>query len=90
MFYVALMAFEYTGNILDRQTFTFTASVGYAWVNLFLMIIALIVRVWTHSYLIRMALKMQELLRQFGHVQGYRAEIILALCYAGFVGYLIY
>lgn len=53
-----------------------------------LSFLALFVLVYSHCYLIIMAVKMQRLFRQYGHIKGYCGEILIAICYSMFCFYL--
>lgn len=81
---VLVKVLEFPG--LTRINADFTNTASFAIVNFIFKILTFFIRVYTHLYLIFMALKMQEMFRQFGHVSDYKAEIVIFVTYFFFFG----
>ena len=66
-----------------------TDGEGFAELRLIGNTFALLVCFTAHAYLIDMALRMQTLFRQCGHVKGYYGEILIGLLYLLLLAYLL-
>ena len=70
--------------------FLFTDYPSYAVFMFVLSIIVFVTRVRVHIYLISMALRIQKLFRDFGHIKGRTGDIIIYGFYFIYFGYLLY
>ena len=68
----------------------FTNTNWFGFLNFTLRTIGLMVRFYTHIYLMRMGFKMQALFRKYNLTQCYCAEVIIVASYLIFVGYWAY
>lgn len=87
-FYILMKVFETAGTSEIQAPMTLTA--WYAYFNLVIKAISLILRIIVHVYLIKMVLRMQALLRQYNHVKGYSGERLVFIMYIIFCGNLVY
>lgn len=85
---IVIIVFEYSGDTRIQANFTFTT--WYAWVNALMKLIVFFVKLCVHIELISMAIKMQKLLRKYGHVTGSRGEKVIIAAYLFFLGFFIY
>ena len=88
MFYVVLKGFEISG--MRSVEFDHTHSDLFAIFNSMIKIIGLFVRMSAHIYLIRIALKMQILLRKSKLASGKSPDVLIICCYCFYCGYLFY
>lgn len=92
IFYILLLAlikfFQLSG--LVGMEAKFSDTLWYAWGYLILSLITIVVRVAAHVYILGIGLNLQRLLRRFKHITGYKGEVVIALYYLAFSGYLIF
>ena len=74
----------------NSRTYDFTFTATYAWADLIISYLSLIVMVYVYWLLIRMGFTMQALLREYKHVKGMTGEALIAISFLFFSGYLFY
>ena len=60
-------------------------TVSFAYFNLVLKVLCLVVFVYGHLYILQMAFQLQEVYRRYSHIKGYWGEITFAFIYAVFM-----